>query len=349
MTPVNRNVDDACEPKKNLEHRQRRRRHHCEQAGSTRGSGRRRGGRSGAHVDEEPVPARVCRQLGVERRAQQLSLPNRDGNRADLRLSNCLSLRHDVFGQDLDSRAVRQNGRRANEHRAKRLSLRHPAKSQASALLRAPTRGCDNRAPFHRRKRCGRRQLHLKAVDLAAEKVAADGDVQAADERLATLLLTCASLASALAACTAATPHNKHTNCAVCEEDEPSAGAPDGSPTCSVLAQRRDLRRPASLSSKARSCCAARRGGGRLAAWRTRPHRSATSAIVVLSPPGMIRPRTSASCSGLRTCAACGRARAAQRRRTAARAARRWRSHLHSLRAGLLQADAVLAEGALQR
>ena len=43
--------------------------------------------------------------------------------------------------------------------------------------------------------------------------------------------------------------------------------------------------------------------------WRTRPQRSATSAMVVLSPPGMMSPHTPASCSDLRTCEACKRAR----------------------------------------
>lgn len=100
----------------------------------------------------------------------------------------------------------------------------------------------------------------------------------------------------------------------VSKEDEPSTRAPDRPPALCEVPERRDLR---VRGQWARIRCKRRRrspgvakgssdvgtAGRRRAAWPlTRPQRSATFAMVVLSPPGMIKPLIPARCSAFLTC-----------------------------------------------
>ena len=78
------------------------------------------------------MPARVRGQLGMESRAKQLPLTNSDCDCADLRVCNCFPVWNNIFSQNLDSGAVRQDGRGADEHGTKRLGACQPAKLRVS-------------------------------------------------------------------------------------------------------------------------------------------------------------------------------------------------------------------------
>ena len=202
-----------------------------------------------------------------------------------------------------------------------------------------------------------RRQLRFEAVHLAAKVVAAHRHVQAAHKLLAALLLACygGTACGEVSDCLRP-PLGRHetrrTEGPVGQEDQPRARAPHRPPGGCKLAQRRQLRAQGSgLRSWAHAGPTTQAALHRL---RTRFHRSAISAMVVLSPPGMTRPCSSGSWSALRTCrdgqslGDTSHAGPAHARRRRAQDCVTSGAHLHRAGTRFLQAHAVLAERALQ-
>jgi hypothetical protein len=101
----------------------------------------------------------------VERGRKQHALLHRDRDALAAAGLGGLLRRERVLREHLDARPGLEHGRRTDEHRPE----------------------CGRRAAALQRGRRG--QLRLEAVDLRTEEVAGDADVEAADERLAALLL----------------------------------------------------------------------------------------------------------------------------------------------------------------